>query len=366
MPLLVAGTRLSSSFRELGGWPGVLGPLVAGEDLSGEAAETALGEVLAGGATGSQLAAFLVALRSKGETVEEMSGLVRAMLAAAEHVDLPPGCRAVDTCGTGGGPSRRLAAFNVSTLAGFVIAGAGAPVCKHGNRAATSTCGSADLLEALGVTVELGPAGVARCVAETGFGFCFAPRFHPAMRHAGPTRREMGIPTVFNYLGPLANPAGVRRHVMGVSDPAMAEKMVGVLRARGAERALVVYGHDGLDEITTTTTSTVLDLSDGDVRASVVDPADLGMERASAAAIHGGDPRANLELARRVLDGERGAHRDLVVVNAAAGLVAAGVAGDLAEGVEAAAESIDGGDAAAVVERVVVVSRAEAKTMAAG
>ena len=351
---------MSASFQELGGWPGVLRPLLAGEDLSADQAAAALNEVFAGEAKPSQLAAFLVALRMKGETVEEMSGLVGAMLAAAQRVELPVGCGAVDTCGTGGGPSRRLAAFNVSTLAGFVIAGAGAPVCKHGNRAATSTCGSADLLEALGVRVDLGPAGVARCVSEAGFGFCFAPRFHPAMRHAGPTRREIGVPTVFNFLGPLANPAGVRRQVMGVSDPVMAEKMVGVLRARGAERALVVYGHDGLDEITTTTTSTVLELSDGGVRASVVDPADFGIESPLPQAIHGGDPQANLGLARRVLDGEAGAHRDLVLLNAAAGLVAAGVTDGLADGYEAAAAAVDGGAAAEVVERVVAVSRAAA------
>ena len=316
--------------------------------------------MLEGTATSAQLAAFMVALRVKGETVDEMTGLVTAMLDAAEHVDLPAGCEAVDTCGTGGGPTRRLAAFNVSTIAGFVIAGAGAAVCKHGNRAASSTSGSADLLEALGMAIDLGPDGVLRCVAEANLGFCFAPRFHPAMRHAGPTRREVGVPTVFNFLGPLANPAGVRRQVVGVSDPTMAEKMVGVLEAKGTVRALVVYGHDGLDEITTTTTSTVIELRDGEVQTSVVDPQDFAIPRAGPTSIQGGDASANVELARRVLAGEPGSHRDLVLLNAGAGLVAAGVAEDLAEGYEVAMASVDGGAAAHVVERVVQVSQAAA------
>jgi len=238
---------------------------------------------------------------------------------------------------------------------------AGVAVCKHGNRAASSTCGSADLLEALGVVIDLGPAGVARCVAEAGMGFCFAPRFHPAMRHAGPTRREIGVRTVFNFLGPLANPAGVRRQVVGVSDAGMAEKLIGVLQANGAERALVVYGHDGLDELTTTTTSSVLELRDGAVQASVVDPQAWGIARADPAAILGGDVDANRELTARVLGGEPGAHRDLVVLNAAAGLVVAGVAGGLGEGCELAAATIDSGAAAAVVDRVVEVSRQTAR-----
>ncbi len=207
------------------------------------------------------------------------------------------------------------------------------------------------------MAIDLGPAGVARCVTEAGFGFCFAPRFHPAMRHAGPTRREIGVPTVFNFLGPLANPAGVRHQVVGVSDPGMAERMVGVLQAEGAERALVVYGHDGLDELTTTTTSTVLELRDGGVRAAEVDPGELGIASAEASAIRGGDAATNLALARNVLEGKPGPHRDLVLLNAAAGLVVGGLAAGLAEGYEAAVASVDGGAAARVVERVVAVSR---------
>ncbi len=350
-------TGVTDTLAARGGWPGVLRPLLAGEDLTAAHARAALTEVLDGAATSAQLAAFLVALRMKGETVEEMRGLVAAMRDAAEHVELPAGLVAVDTCGTGGGASRRLSAFNVSTIASFVIAGAGVAVCKHGNRAASSTSGSADLLEAMGATIDLGPAGVVRCVREAGMGFCFAPRFHPAMRHAGPTRREVGVPTVFNFLGPLANPAGVRRQVVGVSDPVMAERMVGVLEATGTERALVVFGHDGLDELTTTTTSTVLELREGAVRVSEVDPTALGIPRAEPEAIRGGDAGANVVLARRVLDGEHGPHRDLVLLNAAAGLVAGGVADDLAGGYEAAVASVDDGTAARVAEQMVVISR---------
>ncbi|MEA3019592.1 MAG: anthranilate phosphoribosyltransferase, partial [Actinomycetota bacterium] len=317
----------------------------------------ALADILDGTATPAQMAGFIVGLRQKGETVEELSGMIEAMLAAAERVTLPDGMIAVDTCGTGGSPSRSQACFNVSTIAGLVIAGAGAKVCKHGGRAASATSSSGDLLEALGVVIELGPAGVAACVVEAGFGFCFAPRYHPGMRHAGPVRRELGVPTTFNFLGPLANPAGVTRQVLGVSDPQMATRMIGVLQARGADRALVVYGHDGLDELTTTTTSTVHELRDGEVRTYAVDPADLGIEHVDASALLGGDAARNLELATSVLAGDRGAHRDIVLLNAAAGLVAAGVVDELADGYEAAAASIDGGAATAVLERAVTVSQ---------
>jgi anthranilate phosphoribosyltransferase len=352
------------SLESLGGWPSVLRRLIAGDDLSSSEAGAALADVLDGAATPAQIAAFVVALRMKGETVAEMSGLVQAMLQAAEPVPLPPDLGAVDTCGTGGASSRRAAAFNVSTIASFVIAGGGVAVCKHGNRAASSTCGSADVLEALGMVIDLGPEGVARCVVEAGMGFCFAPRFHPSMRHAGPARRQLGVPTVFNFLGPLANPAGVSRQVLGVSDPGMAEKMIGVLEAKGADRALVVYGHDGLDELTTTTTSTVLELRDGTVRVSTVDPSDLGISRADPASIGGGDAASNRDLTLRVLDGERGPHRDLVLLNAAAGFVAAGAAGDLAEGYDAASASVDEGAAARVLDRVVAVSQAAASAAA--
>jgi anthranilate phosphoribosyltransferase len=349
------------TLADLGGWPAVLGPLTRGTDLTSAQAAAALSDILEGGATPAQIAAFCVGLRIKGETVEEMTGLLGAMFEHAQVVSLPAGCEPVDTCGTGGD---RSCTINASTLAALIVAGAGAPVCKHGNRAASSACGSADLLEALGVAVDLGPAEVAACVAEAGMGFCFAPRFHPAMRHAGPTRRELGVPTVFNFLGPLANPARLRRQSLGVSDPAMAERMMGVLAARGADRALVVYGHDGLDEITTTTTSTVLELRHGEMRSYVVDPAALGLAPASPEDLTGGDPATNAGLARRVLAGEPGPRRDFVVLNAAAGLVAAGLADDLRAGVKLAAEAVDDGRAAAVLDRLVRVSNELAATPA--
>jgi anthranilate phosphoribosyltransferase len=341
------------TLAELGGWPAVLGSLTAGRDLTGEQTTAAISEILAGAATPAQVAAFAVGLRMKGETVEEMAALLDVMLVFGCRVELPEGTDAVDTCGTGGD---RACTINASTVAALVAVGAGAKVCKHGNRSQSSQCGSADLLEALGVVVDLGPAGVAACVDRAGMGFCFAPKYHPAFRHVGPVRRELGVPTVFNFLGPVANPARVRRQVLGVSDPAMAAKIVGVLAAHGAERALVVYGHDGLDELSTVTTSTVLELRDGSVRTYDVDPARLGLKPATLDDIRGGDPATNADLARRVLDGQPGACRDFVLLNAAAALVAAGVADDLAEGLGAAAASVDGGGAAGALERLVAVS----------
>ncbi len=340
----------------------MLGPLTGGRDLSAQQVAAAATEILQGTATASQMAAFAVGLRMKGETVEEMSALLDVLVAFGERVTLAEGTDAVDTCGTGGD---RACTINASTVAALVVSGAGASVCKHGNRSQSSQCGSADLLEALGVAVSVGPAGVAACVARAGMGFCFAPRYHPAFRHVGPTRRELGVPTVFNFLGPVANPAGVRRQVLGVSDPAMAAKLVGVLQARGAERALVVHGHDGLDELSTITTSTVLELRDGAVRTYEVDPVRLGLKRASLDDIQGGDPATNAELARRVLDGEPGPKRDFVVLNAAAGLVAAGRADDLAEGLAMATASVDEGRAAAALERLVTVSNEQAAAEAA-
>jgi anthranilate phosphoribosyltransferase len=344
--------------EQLGGWPGVLGPLTAGEDLSAETAGAAMAEILAGAAAPAQIAGFIVALRMKGETVEELTGLVRAMLDAAERVTLADPDTAIDIVGTGGD---RAHTINVSTLGALVAAGAGARVCKHGGRAASSACGSADLLEALGVHIELGPEGVASCVAEAGMGYCFAPRFHAAMRHAVPVRRELGVPTVFNFLGPMANPAAVKRLVIGVADPKMAERMIRVLAANGATRALVVYGHDGLDELTTTTSSTVLELRDGEIRQSVVDPTAFGLAEVERSQLVGGDAATNARLAGAVLAGDKGPHRDVVVLNAAAGLLVAGVVDDLGAGIEAAAASIDDGRAATVVERLVAVSRREAR-----
>ena len=337
------------------GWPAVLGVLSSGRDLTSDQARAAMSEILDGAASPAQIAGFIVALRMKGEAVGELDGLLQAMLAAAVRVELPPGAPVVDVVGTGGD---RAHTINVSTLSALVLAGAGGRVCKHGNRAASSSAGSADVLEALGVRIDCGPDEVARCVSEAGIGFCFAPRYHAAMRHAGPTRGELGIPTAFNILGPLANPAGATRLMIGVADASMAERMAGVLAARGADRALIVHGDDGLDELTISTTSHVVELRDGQVRTYEVDPTALGIERAPAAAVVGGDPATNAGLARRVLAGEPGPHRDIVTLNAAAALVTAGLADDLPSGIDAARTAIDDGRAAAALDRLVAVSNA--------
>ena len=339
-------------------WPELLDRLIAGQDLSQPDAAGAMSSIMNGDATQAQIAGFLVALRMKGATHEELCGLLEAMLDAAEP--LPIDGDVIDTCGTGGSPQRRAAAFNVSTAAALVAAGGGAKVCKHGNRKATATSGSADTLEALGVAIDLGPAGVARCVAEAGMGFCFAPHFHPGMRHAGPVRRELRVRTVFNILGPMANPARPRGQVVGVSDPSVANEIVRVLQANGAKRAMVVFGHDGLDELTTTTASTVVELDGGQIRTYDVQPAALGLEPVTSAALAGGDAAANAELLRRILGGGHGAHRDIVVLNAGAALFVAGVAHSLEEGVAKAQESIDSGGAAGALERLVATSSAAA------
>lgn len=338
------------------GWPKVLGRLAAGADLTAAEATAALSQVLAGEATPSQIAALIVALRLKGETAEEIGGLVAAMVEAAAPLRLPDGT--VDIVGTGGSPTLRDRAFNVSTVASIVAAAAGATVCKHGNRMASSTSGSTDLLEALGVAVDLDGPAVERCVADAGVGFCFARMFHPAMRHVAPIRAELGIPTVFNILGPLSHPGRVDRQVLGVSDPARVDVIAEVLRQRGVARAMVVHGLDGLDELTTTDRTLVIDIVDGEMERREIDPADVGLERRTVDDIAVGDPAANADVARRVLAGELGAHRDIVLLNAAAGLVVADVAADLAEGVARAGLAIDDGRAAATLDRLVAVSNA--------
>jgi len=334
-------------------WPEVLGHLLRREDLEAEVVERAMSAILEGQASDAQIAGFAVALRAKGETAAELAAIVRTMMRYATRVDAPVDGPLVDTCGTGGD---RSGTVNVSTMAALVAAGAGVRVAKHGNRAASSDCGSADVLEALGVVIDLGPDGVRRCIDEAGIGFCFAPRFHSAMRFAGPARRELGAPTTFNFLGPLANPAGARRQALGVSDPAMAERMTGALADLGTERALVFYGHDGLDELTVTTTSTVLDLEGDEVRTYVVDPVELGIKPAELAALAGGDAAGNAQVAHQVLAGKHGPVRDIVALNAAAALVVGDVAADLAEGVEAAQSSIEDGRAAAALDAFVRVS----------
>lgn len=346
-----------TTLASLGGWPAVLGPLTEHGDLTAVHTRAAMAEILSGDATPAQVAGFAVALRIKGETVEELSGLLDAMLAVAELVTLPAELapRVVDIVGTGGDRSHSI---NVSTLASLVVAGAGVPVCKHGNRAASSSCGAADLLAELGVALELTPEGVARCVVEAGLGFCFAPRFHPALRHAGPTRRELGIPTAFNILGPMANPARVRRQVVGIADARMADRMLGVMAAHGAEHVLIVHGGDGLDELTTTGPSTVWELRDGETRRYQVDPTALGIPPASPDDLRGGLPPENAAVARAVLAGEPGPRRDIVVLNAAAGLYVGGAVPDLAAGLQVAADAIDDGRAASTLARLVACSQA--------
>lgn len=312
--------------------------------------------ILAGEATPAQLIGFIVALRAKGESPEELSGLLDAVLDAATLVELPAGIRdqAVDIVGTGGDRSHSV---NVSTMASIVVAGAGVPVCKHGARASSSKCGTADVLEALGVAIDLPPAGVVRCVERAGIGFCLAPSYHPAFRFAAPSRREIGIPTVFNLLGPMANPARVRRQLIGVANPAMAERMLASLRIHGSSTAWVVHGN-GLDELSTTGPSSVLALHDGQVRTMTVDPVSLGLAPAIPDELVGGEPAENATAVRRVMGGEHGAHRNIVVLNAGAAFVVAGRVDSLEAGIDLATETIDSGAAAAALDRLVAESQA--------
>jgi anthranilate phosphoribosyltransferase len=348
-----------SRLDELGGWPALLTELLERRDLPASHARAAMATILAGEATAAQLIGFVVALRAKGESPEELSGLLDAVLDACTLVPLPDALRnrAVDIVGTGGDRSHSV---NVSTMSAIVVAGAGVPVCKHGARAASSKCGTADVLEALGVAVELSPEGVLRCVEQAGIGFCLAPRYHPAFRFAAPSRREIGIPTVFNLLGPMANPGRVRRQLIGVANPAVAERMLASLRLHGSHKAWVVHGN-GLDELTTTGVSTVLALEDDGVRTFTVDPVELGLAPAIPDELVGDTPAVNAEFVRRVMAGEHGAHRNIVVLNAAAGLVVAGVADSLEDGLVLAMASIDSGKAAAVLAKFVEVSQAAAE-----
>ncbi len=348
-----------SQIDDLGGWPALLTELLERRDLPAAHARAAMATILAGEATAAQLIGFVVALRAKGETPEEISGLLDAVLAAGTLVPLSAELQAsaIDIVGTGGDRSHSI---NVSTMAAIVAAGAGVPVCKHGARAASSQCGTADVLEELGVAVELSPQGVVRCVEEAGIGFCLAPRYHPAFRFAAPSRREIGIPTVFNMLGPMANPGRVKRQLIGVANPGVAERMLASLRLHGSHRAWVVHGN-GLDELTTTGTSTVLALDDDTVRSFTVDPVALGLAPAIADELVGGSPAVNAEVVRRVVGGQHGAHRNIVVLNAAAALVVAGVADSIEAGLVVAGESIDSGAAAATLARFVEVSQQAAE-----
>ena len=331
-------------------WPKLLGALLARTDLTALDTSWVMDRVLSGEATPSQLAGFLVALRAKGETAAEITGLAEAMLGHARRVTVAR--PAVDVVGTGGDGACTV---NISTMAALVVAAAGVPVVKHGNRAATSACGAADLLEALGVAIDLPPEAVGRCVDELGIGFCFAPVFHPAMRHAAVPRRELGVPTAMNVLGPLTNPAQPPAALVGCADERLAPVMAEVLAGRGMT-ALVVRGDDGLDEITTTTTTAVWRVGGGAVSTESLDAAALGVPVAIGPELRGGEPAANAEIARRTLAGAGGPVRDAVLVNAAAAVAAhRGWSGDLGADLVAAmpavAKAIDSGTAAALLER---------------
>ncbi|WP_370324416.1 anthranilate phosphoribosyltransferase [Euzebya sp.] len=332
--------------------PEVLATLLRGEDLDDATTSSVMALIMRGDATTAQVAGLLMALRMKGETAEEIAGLVRSMRRFALPVEV--GGPVVDTCGTGGD---RAGTFNVSTVAALVAAGAGASVAKHGNRAASGRCGSADLLEGWGVVIDLPPDAVARCITEVGIGFCFAPRYHPSMRHVIPARRELGVPTVFNFLGPLTNPAGAQHQTIGVSDLAVAEKMADVLARLGTRHALVFHGSDGLDELTTTGPSTVWEVRDGEVRRSEFDPAAHGVASATVDSLRGGGLEENMRIAEDVLRGVEGPPRDIVVLGAAAALRAADVADGWDEALAAAAESLDSGRALAVRDDWVALSK---------
>jgi len=323
-----------------------------GRSLSEEEAAGVMEEIMSGEATPAQLAAFLVALRLKGETVEEITGMARVMRAKALRVPFE-GASLLDTCGTGGDG---MGTFNVSTAAAFVAAGAGAIVAKHGNRAMTSQCGSADVLEALGARIDLPPEGVAHCLREVGAGFMFAPTFHPAMRFAAGPRREIGVRSVFNILGPLTNPAGAKAQVLGVADAAIGEKMTQVLGRLGCRHALVVHGEDGLDEMTLGGPSLVYELKEGDIRSYRVTPEEVGLRPASGQAVKGGSPQENAAAIRAVFGGEPGPLRDIVLLNSAAALVAADKVATLAEGVSLAAQAIDSAAAGEKLDRFIEVT----------
>jgi anthranilate phosphoribosyltransferase len=320
----------------------------SGTHLTADHASAALAEIMEGRAAEVQTGAFLVALRAKGETVPELVGLARTMRELAAEVEMDRR-DLVDTAGTGGGPTT----FNISTTAALVAAGAGCAVAKHGNRSATSRSGSADVLEALGVAIDLDPPGVATCIEEVGFGFMFAPRHHAAMKHVVPVRKELAVRTIFNFLGPLTNPAGARRQLLGVSDRHYQETIAEALVGLGCERALVVSSEDGVDEIGLSETTRVIEVTDGGTEEWFVHPEDLGLERAPLEALAGGAPEENAAVTMSVLEGEPGPCRNVTVLNAGAAILAAGAAEDLGDGVRKAAEAIDSGAAREVLARLV-------------
>ena len=315
--------------------------VVDGHDLTERETVDTMNEIMSGEATPAQVAAFITALRIKGETIEEITGAARVMREKSTkiHTKHP---FAIDTCGTGGDGSH---SFNISTTAAFVVAGTGIPVAKHGNRAASSQSGSADVLKALGINIEIGPEQVGACIDDVGIGFLFAVTLHGAMKYAIGPRREIGIRTIFNVLGPLTNPAGTQAQVIGVYAPALTQPLANVLKNLGSQRAFIVHGGDGLDEITTTTTTQVSELADGAVNTYTLDPTELGIPTAQPSDLKGGTPEENAEMTLSVLKGEKGPKRDIVLLNAAAAIVAGGKAEGITAGLTVAAESIDSGQA---------------------
>ncbi|MEX2108567.1 MAG: anthranilate phosphoribosyltransferase [Solirubrobacterales bacterium] len=323
----------------------------SGDHLTADHAAAVLAEIMEGRAGEVQTGAFLVALRAKGETVSELVGLARTMRSLAAPVETSR-TDLVDTAGTGGGPST----FNVSTTAALVAAAAGCAVAKHGNRSNTP-CGSAEILEALGVNIDLDPAQVGRCIDEVGFGFMFAPRHHAAMAHVVPVRKELGVRTIFNFLGPLTNPAGAQRQLLGVSDRHYQETVAEALVGLGAVRAMVVTAEDGLDELSISSRTRVIEIADGGTKEWFVEPSEFGLAAAELDAVAGGTPTENAAVSRAVLGGETGPRRDLVLLNAGAAIYVGGEADDLAQGVEKAAESVDSGSARELLDRLIATSK---------
>jgi anthranilate phosphoribosyltransferase len=328
-----------------------LDALASRRDLTAQDTEAVLAEVMAGNASEVETAGVLIALRTKGETVDELVGLAQAMRSFARPVDTSRD-DLIDTAGTGGGRPT----FNVSTTAALIAAGAGCAVAKHGNRSATGLSGSADVLEALGVRIDLSPAAVARCIEEIGFGFMFAPAHHGATRFVVPVRKELAVRTIFNFLGPLTNPAGARRQLIGVSDPAYLETIAGALARLGAAKALVVSSADGLDEMSTSGTTRVVEVDGGELSSYEVAPEDVGLGRAEESALAGGPPADNARTARAIFAGELGPARDIAVLNGGAAIYVSGRVGSLQEGVRAAEEAIDSGRAAETLDRLVTLT----------
>lgn len=335
----------------------VLRTVVEGQELSQDQARAAMDHIMQGEATEAQIGALAIGLRMKGETTNEIAGFARAMRDHAVHVDIDAdNTPLLDTCGTGGDHSNT---FNISTTATFVIAAAGVRIAKHGNRAASSRCGSADVLEALGVRIELTPAEVEACVENVGVGFMYAPAYHPAMRFVGPARKQMGVRTIFNMLGPLTNPAGAKHQLIGVGIPHIARQLAEVLQVLGSQHAVLVHGEEGLDEVGVVGTTRVTDFTaaDGEIRTYEVNPELFGLEKATLADIVGGDAEENKRITLAVLDGESGPRRTVTLLNAGAGLYAADAAASFADGVTLAAEMIDSGKALAKLDELIAFTQ---------